>query len=368
MAKDAFIETFQRLSTAQQGQAYTVTTSGTHAITAGAGRRAGTYGYESTPGAAAHGIKRSVSTIYTGTGYAGFSVKPSTINAVSSTVLDTVLGNFWVGAVGQIAFGYDQFGKFIVGDATTAGAYILFARSQLPVFRAGLWAFVEMRYKFANAGGGGFLDAWVNGAQCVAYTGNMLHAGTAGVDGMSLGGQLASAFGIAAGTSQVTRLRTHGEWYFDPGGLYGARWKDHFGVYALANAAGTTTQFTPLSGTNVSNVDDPIGSHDADATYVESSTVNQLDTYNIDNQIAITGTAIIPCVQPVVSWRTDVTSSRSGALLTKSTGGTATGTAAAVVSTTFVTAHEAYATDPTDSTAWTTAKLNALEIGQKVTA
>jgi len=47
------------------------------------------------------------------------------------------------------------------------------------------------------------------------------------------------------------------------------------------NAAGDVSDWTPLASTNVSNVDET-GSNDGDTTYVESSTVNNKDLYNMD--------------------------------------------------------------------------------------
>lgn len=51
----------------------------------------------------------------------------------------------------------------------------------------------------------------------------------------------------------------------------------------VPSGAGSVTQWTPLSATNFSNVDEGIGATDGDTSYVSSSTIGQIDTYAMTN-------------------------------------------------------------------------------------
>lgn len=56
-------------------------------------------------------------------------------------------------------------------------------------------------------------------------------------------------------------------------------------IETLTPDADDTVQFTPLSSTNVSNIDD-VGFHDGDTTYNQSTTVGHVDLFTLANQAA----------------------------------------------------------------------------------
>lgn len=80
-----------------------------------------------------------------------------------------------------------------------------------------------------------------------------------------------------AGTGNDLTGYPASEMVFDPKGVTGA---------------GSNAQWTPLSSTNASNVDDPIAGTDDDATYNSSATPNQIDDFAVGNLSATSGTII----------------------------------------------------------------------------
>lgn len=126
-----------------------------------------------------------------------------------------------------------------------------------------------------------------------------------------------------------------------------------------ANAAGSTTQWTPLSSTNVSNVDDATSS-DEDTTYNYDSTAGHIDLYAMED---LPDSATIVAVQHSYRYRKDNAGSRSvrGRIRTNSTEYTGSTISAAD---TYVTQVEPpREVNPQTSAGWTTAEVNALETG-----
>lgn len=128
----------------------------------------------------------------------------------------------------------------------------------------------------------------------------------------------------------------------------------------LPSGAGTYTEWTPLSGANYTNVDETAFNGDTDYNY--SGTVNQRDTYAM--QDLASGYAV-KAVQVVMAARKDDAGSRSIATLVRQGSTDVVGTTVNLLdSYSFYT--QPYDQDPSDSTAWTAAKVNSLEAGAKV--
>ena len=134
-------------------------------------------------------------------------------------------------------------------------------------------------------------------------------------------------------------------------------------LFSLANGAGAHSGWTPLSSTNISNVDDPITSeHDGDATYVRALAADLVDTYTTEDitlPVDHTITAVIPIA---IARKTDAFDCKlsliadDGSLVT-------TGTAQ-VLPASYGAVFERMPTQP-DGTPWNETDFNAMEFGFK---
>lgn len=128
--------------------------------------------------------------------------------------------------------------------------------------------------------------------------------------------------------------------------------------------AGTGTQpygLLTLSG-NVSQVSEALANGDTD--YVFDATVNDADLYDMDD-LQFTPMAIVGVVSKIYCKKSDA-GTRQGQILVKS-GTTQVAGADTVLGTTYTYLSRVDAVDPNTGAAWTTAALNAMQIGQKVT-
>lgn len=127
------------------------------------------------------------------------------------------------------------------------------------------------------------------------------------------------------------------------------------------DAAGDSTQFTPLSGSNYQNVDEAIA--DGDTTYVESSTVGHKDLYTFGN-LSFTPESILG-VQAIACVRKDDAGTREVRAVTKAGSTTRNGPTFAP-STTYGIAMDIMETNPADSAAWERADVDALQAGVEI--
>lgn len=132
---------------------------------------------------------------------------------------------------------------------------------------------------------------------------------------------------------------------------------------SLPTGAGTTTQFTPSAGSNFQNVDDT--SPDDDASYNSSSTVGQIDTFQMGNLNTVSGS--VKAVQVAVKWRKDDAGSRTGRRVVR-VGTTNYESADVAVLDTYTYSIGIYNQNPDTSSAWTISDVNALEAGYKIEA
>jgi hypothetical protein len=132
----------------------------------------------------------------------------------------------------------------------------------------------------------------------------------------------------------------------------------------MPTAEGNYSQFTPLSGTNNALMVDE-ATPDDDTTYVESSTVGQRDTYEMED-LSHTPASIFGVQSSVYARKVD-----SGArelITTVRSGTTDYDSATNVLATSYLYYTELHATDPDTAAAWTISGVNAVEVGQKVEA
>jgi hypothetical protein len=126
-------------------------------------------------------------------------------------------------------------------------------------------------------------------------------------------------------------------------------------------AAGNYQQFTPLSSTLVSNVDDPQLS-DGDSTYNYESTVGEKDTFvmaDLPTPVTVLG------VRQKVSARKDDVGARSIKPVLRIGGTDYEGTERVLLEA-YQTSHQFYPVSPATSVAWTESEVNGTEAGYKV--
>lgn len=127
------------------------------------------------------------------------------------------------------------------------------------------------------------------------------------------------------------------------------------------DSAGSTTQFTPSSGSNYQNVDENPPNDDTD--YNEDATVNDIDLYNLGALTTTSGA--IKAVQVIGRMRKTDAGAREAAVIQKSSATTTVGTTQAL-GTSFVTYRELNETNPATAAAYTISEVNALQAGLKV--
>lgn len=133
--------------------------------------------------------------------------------------------------------------------------------------------------------------------------------------------------------------------------------------WLLPTGAGTTTQFTPDTGSNYARVNEAT----PDLTsYVESSTVGQKDTYALADLAA--GSSAVKSVAVLhYARKTDVGSRQMGAVI-RSGGTDYTHATGVDLSDSYAYSFRNWGSNPNGGTAWTATAVNALEIGQIVNA
>lgn len=134
-------------------------------------------------------------------------------------------------------------------------------------------------------------------------------------------------------------------------------------VILSPNGAGSSTQFTPLSGTNYSMVADT--TIDGDTSYTYSSTVDATDLFATTDLSAVPA-AIYALNLKVVAKKSD-TGFRSFAPVLKSGATTDVGSTIAL-SSTYETTSQVYSVDPNTGNPWTYNAVNAVETGYKIIA
>lgn len=139
---------------------------------------------------------------------------------------------------------------------------------------------------------------------------------------------------------------------------------NYFGDLAVASlypsAAGTTTQMTPLSGSNWDAVND--AQEDGDSTYVEDSVSGHKDTYAMTDP-ALTGTVV--AIQPVYVAKKDVAGTVSFHGVTRLSGTEVSGTSIFPSTSYAVYKPNVYTTKPGGG-AWSTTDLTNMEAGQAI--
>ena len=148
----------------------------------------------------------------------------------------------------------------------------------------------------------------------------------------------------------------------------GVEWNDFqgdFSIQTLApNAVGNSSQWTPLSGDNYTQVDDS-GGHDGDTTYVETNTVTNKDTYGHEN-LSVTPSSILAVVVNVIGKDT-LGGTRGVKATIRSNTSEAQGPEFTLVGDYSKTAQGFFYTDPDTLASWTDSDVNGAEFGYELT-
>lgn len=125
----------------------------------------------------------------------------------------------------------------------------------------------------------------------------------------------------------------------------------------IPDADGATANWTPLASTNVSNIDDPLGTNDADTTYISSATTNQ-DNYASHANIAATSATTIHFASLFVLARADAAGDKINVQV--DSGGTVDRSADLdLVNGTYRWRKKVWELDPNTAADWTVANINA---------
>ena len=148
------------------------------------------------------------------------------------------------------------------------------------------------------------------------------------------------------------------------GGVDDGFWGPISVVTMRPTAAGDKAQWTPLSSTNVSNVDDT--TDDGDTTYNATSTLNQIDSFVMADTGYAAGT--VKGVEVVMdARRTDASATARLAPLWR-IGSTDYVGSDLIPRSTYLFLRALYRLSPATSAAWTVSELDGAELGYKRTA
>ena len=158
------------------------------------------------------------------------------------------------------------------------------------------WHYLEFKYKFHNSTG--TMEILIDGVSEASATGlDTIPAGADGtIDWFQLGGT----------TTNDVNLFYMTDFYICDGS--GTIRNDFLGAVEsqplLPDADGFHTDFTPLSSTNISNVDEP-GNHDGDTSYNAGTTAGDQDSYNMTTLTGLAGRQILGLQVEVIAEKND---------------------------------------------------------------
>lgn len=239
--------------------------------------------------------------------------------------------------------------------ATTAAGLVI----------ANTYGHIEMKIKVAT-GTSGTYDLWFNGVNKLT---------SAGTNTQASGNATASTFQIGPATTSGTSSN----YDYDDIIVYDSQATDANGftditgpigdcglVWLLPTGAGTTTQWTPDSGSNYARVNET--TPDGDTSYVDDGTIGHVDTYAMADLVG-TGPTVKSVASIHYARKTDASARGMRAELRSAGGNTAHATEIALGNS-YAYYWSTWGQDPNNGTPtnWTASAVNALEAGQKVSS
>lgn len=173
---------------------------------------------------------------------------------------------FYDGSTQQCTVCRESDGSLSLRRGSSGGTLITAtAAGIMPVAATGVWAGVSFRVKFH--GSAGEFQVWKDGV-------SILNVGS--LNTITTANAYATKMSLVGENSGRTRFD---DWYvFDTSGSINNAFPGDVRIYPLnVNAAGSTTQWTPDSGSNYARVSSP--SYDGDSSYVSDNVVNHVDEY-----------------------------------------------------------------------------------------
>jgi hypothetical protein len=337
---------FDHMATADLGQLYI--TFGTQVAIA-SGARTGTgrvFRTSSSVATSMGAIGRAVVTPAT-TVTTGFAFFPNSFDSTTSSIVDFLD----IDGVVHMSLNITSTGDVLVKRGDNTGTTMT-GGTAAGVFIQDNWYWVE----FQSTIGDGTAGSWavkVNGAALISGSStDTRNAGTLGQVAYVRIGH------IRSGSS------TTGNWDFDD--WYIRNDSTYMGDVKIAlrsvSGAGNSAQFTPLSSTNASNVDD--STNDGDTTYNYSNTASQKDTFALTS-LGLSGTPSVKAVSVLCSVRKDDAGTRVHRNVLRSGSTDYEGSDFGPL-TTYTQAETIWETDPNTAATWTYSNANAVEAGYKV--
>ncbi len=229
------------------------------------------------------------------------------------------------------------------------GGSVIATSSTLGQLAIGYWAYIEISAVVHDTTGEVIVK--INGVTAVSFTGDTKNGGTNNsIDCFEIYTQ-------SSGGAYIDDLYVCDDTGSAP---YNTFLGDVRVQTAIPTAAGNTTQFTPSTGANYTTVDElPYSATD----YVSGVTSGTKDTYQIGD-IAATTNTIYGIQTNIIAKKTDAgTANMRPIVRSGSTDYTGTTVSVPSVDKTFT---EVRTADPSTSTTWTIAGINAIEAGMEI--
>lgn len=246
-------------------------------------------------------------------------------------------------------------GSFVMFPATGAAFY-----SAPNVFYHRVWHWLELKVSFLDAGS---FELRIDGVAVLSGSGDF-RAGTGNTS-----------------TIHSVRLTGSDDSGNDDSMLYGdivildgsgsAPYNDFLGDLrienTIPNADGAVANWTPLSSTNVSNIDDALAAYDGNTTYISSNTDEQVNlAAHVDH--ALTNVNTIKFAQLSVMAAKETAGKNVAPRVVSGATSVDGATITPLVQPDYTWCNAIWTVDPNTSSAWTKANINAAEWGVKTKA
>ena len=223
---------------------------------------------------------------------------------------------------------------------------------------AGFWRYFECKAKIDNSAGEVYV--WVDGVSKISSTGlDTQNAGNASSDRFRLASIASNTASRSTSFGDLVVVNTSGS----------APYNDHLGEVRVEcifpDANGTTTNFTPSTGTNHAALLDE-SAPNGDTDYVQSNTLGHIDLVNLGALSSSSGATILEVTPWLWAKRTDATARSISVGVKDTSSGTPSWGSAEALSTGYQYYSRPMTANPVTAAIWTYSEVNALEAGIKV--
>jgi hypothetical protein len=237
----------------------------------------------------------------------------------------------------------------------------ILATTAAGIISQNIYNHIEVKFKIAS-GTSGTYDLWLNGVnRLTSSAANTQATANASANVFQIGPALSAGGSYNCDYDDIIVYdgqATDANGFPDITGPIG----DCGLVWLLPTGAGTTTQWTPDTGSNYARVNE--ATPDGDTSYVSDANVGDIDTYAMAD-LPANITAVKSVAVCHYARKTD-TASRSIAAELRSGGTNYSHAAPVSLPTNYLYDFSNWGANPNTSAAWTVAGVNALEVGQKI--